>query len=238
MNRVLPFAGLVAGMFLALSGSGFAQKVPAVLGSYLKLDAPARGQVVIVEPPEEISTYVKKVEDSAKADPEWFKAHSKSSKPGIPLPYHEKLGLTREEYDAYIKLWDARKMSPVKDGNVIVRLEQPVDGEWMIRVTGKGARLSLLRYLDKDDVMKSPNGEMNRLPDIDADPRSILGKWTGHEWKFEQEDGLGKTKENFAIGNLTGTKWGLLVYRLQSTSPAGRLLFDRSMVIRFPLPAK
>ena len=87
-------------------------------------------------------------------------------------------------------------------------------------------------------MVKSPNGELVRLKDIDADPRSILGKWTGHEWRFQEEDSLGKTKENFGIGTLVATRWGLLVYRLQSTSPSGRILFDRSMVIRFPMPSK
>ena len=129
-------------------------------------------------------------------------------------------------------------MTPIKNGNVVVRLERPKEGEWMVRVSGKGAPLSLLRYKEKEDVVKSPNGLLTRLKDIDADPRSILGKWTGHEWRFQQEDGLGKTKENFAIGTLVGTRWGLIVYRLQSTSPAGKLLFDRSMVIRFPMPAE
>lgn len=240
MKKFIQSAGLLVSALVALSHGAAGQKVPTVLGKYLTLDAAARGQVVIVEPPKEIGAYVKKVEKAALADPEWFKTYSKTAKPGVPLPFHEKLGLSKEDYAIYNKLWDARKMTPIKEGNVVVRLEQPKEGEWMIRVSGKGAPLSLLRYhlayKDKKDVVKSPNGLLTRLEDIDADPRSILGNWTGHEWRFEQEDGLGKTKENFAIGTLVGTKWGLLVYRLQETSIAGKLLFDRSMVIRFPMP--
>ena len=215
-----------------------AQEAPTLFGKYLVPGVAARGQIVVVEPPKEISKYVAKVEKAARADPEWFKTYSKTAKPGIPLPFHEKLGLTNEDYAAYNRLWDERKMVPLRDGNVVVRLEQSKPGEWMVRVSGKGAPLSLLRYQQGKDVVKSPNGELVRLKDIDADPRSILGKWTGHEWKFEEEDSLGKTKENFGIGTLVGTKWGILVYRLQSTSPAGKSLFDRSMVIRFSMPGK
>ncbi|MBJ06030.1 MAG: hypothetical protein CMO40_02780 [Verrucomicrobiaceae bacterium] len=238
MNRFILSLSVVIGGLMIFTGSSGAQQVPAVFGKYLKLGEAARGQLVVVEPPKEISTYVKKVEKAARADPEWFKDYSKNAKPGVPLPFHEKLGLTEEEYALYNKLWDERKMTPLKDGNVVVRLEQPKSGEWMIRVSGKGASLSLLRYRQEDDVIKSPNGLLTRLDDINADPRSILGNWTGHEWRFQEEDSLGKTKENFAIGSLVDTRWGLLVYRLQSTSPAGRLLFDRSMVIRFPMPAE
>ena len=238
MKRVILSMSVVAGGLMIFSSGAVAQQAPAVFGNYLKPGEAARGQLVVVEPPKEISAYVKKVEKSARADPEWFKTYSKNAKPGVPLPFHEKLGLTKEEYEIYNKLWDERKMTPIKDGNVVLRLEQPKSGEWMVRVSGKGAPLSLLRYQEAKDVVKSPNGLLTRLDDINADPRSILGNWTGHEWRFQEEDGLGKTKENFAIGTLVNTRWGLLVYRLQSTSPTGRLLFDRSMVIRFPMPAK
>ncbi len=238
MKRAILSMSAVAGGLLMFSQGGIAQQAPAVLGKYLKPGEAARGQLIMVEPPKEISTYVKKVEKAARTDPEWFTTYSKNATAGVPLPFHEKLGLTKEEYASYNKLWDERKMTPVKDGNVVVRLEQPKSGEWMVRVSGKGAPLSLLRYQEDKDVIKSPNGLLVRLDDINAHPRSILGAWTGHEWRFQEEDGLGKTKENFAIGTLVDTRWGLLVYRLQSTSPAGKLLFDRSMVIRFPMPAK
>ncbi len=238
MKRVIQSVCVAFGALLLSSNGVVSQEVPAVLGKYLTPGTAARGQIVVVEPPKEISKYVERVEKAARADPEWFKTYSKTAKPGIPLPFHQRLGLSKEEYETYNRLWDERKMVPVKDGNVVVRLEQPKKGEWMIRVSGKGAPLSLLRYKVGKDVVKSPNGELVRLEDIDADPRSILGKWTGHEWRFQEEDSLGKTKENFGIGTLTATRWGILVYRLQSTSPAGRLLFDRSMVIRFPMPGK
>ncbi len=223
---------------MIFSAQASAQKAPSVLGAYLKPDAMVKGQVVVVVPPKEIGVYVDKVEDAAKKDTKWFKSYSKNAKPGVPLPYHEKLGLTKKEYDTYIKLWEERKVTPLPEGDVVIRLEKTKRGDWMIRVTGKGSPISLLKYRAKDDTVKSLNGLLTRLKDIDADPASILGKWAGHEWKFEQEDGLGKTKENFAIGKLAGSSLGLLVYRLQSTSPAGRLIFDRSLVIRFPLARK
>ncbi|MDG2487506.1 MAG: hypothetical protein P8M65_07345 [Roseibacillus sp.] len=239
MKKVIRSLGIAAVVTHALIAQGAeAQEAPAVFGSYLAPGVSARGQMVVVEPPKGINQYVAKVEEAARADPEWFKTYSKNVKPGIPLPFHEKLGLSKEDYAAYNKLWDERKMVALKDGNVVVRLEQSKPGEWMIRVSGKGAPLSLLRYQQGKDVVKSPNGELVRLDDIDADPRSILGKWTGHEWRFQEEDTLGKIKENFGIGALVGTKWAILVYRLQETSSTGKLLFDRSMVIRFPMKGK
>lgn len=226
---------IVATGLLVAGSASAADKVPAVFSPYLKLDALLKGEVIVVVPPSEISKFVAKVKDAADADPAWFKEYSKNSKPGVPLPFHEKLGLSQDDYAKYIKLWEERKMQPVPEGNVVVRLERA--GEmWKIRVTGKGDTISNLKYDPATDVVKSPNGTLTRIPDIDADEKSILGKWTGHEWRFSEEDGLGKTKENFAIGKTGDNKYGLLVYRLQSSSATGRLLYDKSIVIRFPLP--
>ena len=222
----------------ALAGSLMAQSVPKVFGDYLKLDTMTKGSVVVVMPPREISKYVAKVEEAAVKNPDWFRAYSAEAKPGVPLPFHENLGLTKEEYGKYIELWDQRVMKPAPKGEVAIRLEQPKDGEWLVRVSGLGSPISLLRYYAKSDEVRSPNGMMGRLEDIDADAKSILGAWTGHEWKFQEESILGKTKENFAIGKLADGKSGLLIYRLQEVSTTGRLLYDKSLVIRFALAAK
>ena len=108
----------------------------------------------------------------------------------------------------------------------------------MVRVSGEGSAISLLRYMEKTDKTRSPNGMMDRLEDINAEERSILGAWTGHERRFQEDSVLGKIKENFAIGKLANNKTGLLIYRLQEVSSTGRLLYDKSLVIRFALPAK
>jgi len=229
---------LVACVHTVCSGMAHGQDAPDVLGNYLKVGAMTKGQVVVVVPPREIGKYVAMVEEASVKDPEWFRTYSANTKPGLPLPFHENLGLSKEEYAKYLALWDKREMKAAPNGGVVIRLEKGTkEGEWMVRVSGEGSPISLLRYLEKTDQMRSPNGILTRLEDVDADPQSILGAWKGHEWKFMEETALGKTKENFAIGKLADGKSGLLIYRLQEVSFSGRLLYDKSLVIRFALPA-
>ena len=84
-------------------------------------------------------------------------------------------------------------------------------------------------------MFRSPNGDLKRIEDIKADSASILGEWTGSEWKFEEETSLGKTKENVAFGRFADGKYGLIVYRVQEMSTEGTRLLDKSLVVRFPL---
>lgn len=208
---------------------------PEILAEYLIPNEIAKGDVVTVIPPEEIQPYLEKVKEASEKNMEWFAEYSAKATPGIPLPYHENLGLSKEEYAKYLELWDERDFKVVQE--VAVRLEKLGD-QWMVRVGGVGAKISLLRYDPATGAFKSPNGTMERIEDIKADPASILRGWTGKEWKYEKKGALGVTKENFALGKTEDKKYGLLVYRLQDLGVNGRSLYDQSVLIRFTLPGK
>ena len=217
-----------------------AAEVPKVFAGLLEPGVPKRGQIGMVVPPKEIDKYVAKVESAARKDPKWFREFSSQSKPGVPLPFDERLGLTKEEYAEYLALWAKREFKPIEE--VMLLLREGSGGSWVISSTGKASTISTLRYDGKEDLFRSPNGELKRIADVKADPESILGDWSGSEWKFEEETSLGKTKENIALGHYSDNKWGLLVYRVQELSTEGTRLLDKSLVIRFPLgkaaPAK
>lgn len=222
-------------LFLAipLAAHLTAAEVPKIFSGFFEQDTPVKGQIGVVLPPPEIDKYVAKVEVSAKKDPKWFREFSGSAKPGAPLPYDEKLGLTKTEYDEYLALWGKREFKAVEE--VMLLLRQTSGDTWTITSTGGASSFSTLRYSAKDDSFRSPNGPMKRIEDIKADASSILGEWTGLEWKFEEETGLGKTKENFALGRLSDKKFGIIVYRAQELSTEGARLLDKSLVVRFAL---
>lgn len=230
INRTLR-TNLIGGLSLFLALCAVA-KEPQLLANYLTPGETAVGEIGVVLPPKEIEDYITKVKDSARKNPEWFTEYSSTAKPGVPLPYDERLGLTKKEYQEYRNLWNKRAFKPIH--RVGVRLEE-VGGKWKINVSGQGARISLLKYDPEKDVVISTNGELERIEDIKAAEESILGAWTGHEWKFEQKNSLGRIKENFAIGKMGGGKFGLIVYRLQDVDTNGRPIMDQSMIIRFAL---
>lgn len=217
----------------SLVASLSAAEVPKVFAGLFEQDIPVKGQIGVVMPPPEIDKYVAKVETAARKDPKWFRDFSAQAKPGAPLPYDERLGLTKAEYDQYLALWNKREFKPTED--VMLLLRQSAGDTWSITSTGGASTLSTLRYAAKSDSFRSPNGELKRIDDIKADSSSILGEWTGLEWKFEEETGLGKTKENFALGRFGDKKYGLIVYRAQELSTEGTRLLDKSVVVRFAL---
>ncbi len=210
-----------------------AAETPKIFAGLLQPGVAKRAQIGMVVPPQEIDKYLVKVEAAARKDPKWFSEFSSASKPGLPLPYDERIGLTKEEYAEYLALWNKRDFKSLED--VTLMLRESTSGTWVITSTGGASTLTTLRYVEKEDVFRSPNGVLKRIEDINADPASILGAWSGNEWKFEDETGLGKTKENFALGRYADKKYGLVVYRVQELSTEGTRLLDRSLVIRLAL---
>jgi hypothetical protein len=225
---------------LSMTASLATAEVPKVFSGLFEQDIPKKGFIGMVMPPPEIDKYVAKVETAARKDPKWFREFSGQAKAGAPLPYDERLGLTKTEYDEYLALWDKRDFKPMEE--VMLLLRQNSGDTWTLTSTGAASTLSTLRYDAKNDSFRSPNGELKRIADITADSSSVLGEWTGMEWKFEEETGLGKIKENLALGRMAGDKFGLIVYRAQELSSEGTRLLDKSLIIRFPLakaaPAK
>jgi len=208
-------------------------EIPEVFKGLFEEEIPVRASIGVVVPPPEIEKYIAKVESAARKNPEWFKEYSTTAKPGIPLPYHENLGLTKEEYDEYLGLWKRREFKGKED--VMLVLRKTFGDTWSITASGEAGAISTLRYDPETDTYQSPNGVLKRLEDIEAGADSILGAWTGKEWRFEETTGLGKTKENFAIGKFTDTGFGVVVYRVQEISTEGSRLLDKSLVVRFPL---
>lgn len=216
---------------IALLTCAVRAETPKIFTGLLEEGATMRGEVGIVLPPREIDRYVAKVEKAAKADPAWFKEFAAKAKPGVPLPFDVKLGLTKEEYGDYLKLWGQREFKPMEE--VLLRLRKSAGDTWSITATRSAACISTLRYNPVTDTFSSPNGQLKRLKDIKADSDSLLGAWSGKEWKFEEESIFGKTKENFAVGRMEKTNHGLLVYRFQEATTEGRLVVDRSVMVRF-----
>jgi len=201
------------------------------LTKYLALDKTIKAEVGVILPPKEIKVYQAKLQTTADTDPEWFAEYRKDAKPGLPYPFHEKMGLTKDEYDKYLALWGQRKFHVIAP--IEIKLTQNDQSIYTIIGAGPAAKFSLLKYDAKKDIFTSANGTLDRIKDINAEPLSILGNWTGQEWKLLKKDDYATIKENVAIGMLGNKKEGVLIYRFQEISDFAP--FQESILIRFPL---
>ncbi len=207
---------------------------PKQLGAYLEKNKPVRGEIVQLDVPAEFRKFELVLLKAKEKDPKWFSEHiAKSGKDSTIPDYHKKLGITKSEYNRFIKIWGQRKYKKVEDGDVQLMLTEDADKNWIINVSGKGVPISLIKYIPAEDTFKSSNGMMKRIEDIDSPADSIYRAWKGHEWRYFHETPLLKVKENLAIGRTADTRYGILIYSLQEVTSEGTPLADRLMIIRF-----
>jgi hypothetical protein len=218
---------------LLLLSSMLSAEIPAIFKGLFEEEIPVRANIGIVVPPSEIETFIAKVEAAARKNPEWFNEYSNNSQPGVPLPYHANLGLTKEEYDQYIALWEKREFKSQEE--VVLILRKTLGNNWTLTATGGAGVISTLRYDAEKDIFRSPSGTLERLKDIQADEKSILGAWSGKEWRYQESGKFGSVKQNFAMGKFDKGNHGLVIFREQEVSKEGSRLLDRSLVIRFTL---
>ena len=161
------------------------------------------------------------VSQAAAKDQKWFTEYSKDTKPGIPLPFHEKLGLTKEEYDDYLLLWSKREFKVAQEITLLLR--RGSEGRWNI--------IASVFWDAQFDKINWTGNLGTTLPGKN-DAGSKAAAWTGKEWRFEEETTLSKLKENFAIGTTADNKYHLLVYRAQEMTSNGTRLLDKNLVLR------
>jgi hypothetical protein len=228
--------GIVASVFCT-TNSLLAGEMPEALAKHFDVDTPVKAEVFVVVPPQEFEKFVQKLSEAAQRDPEWFNEHMKKTPGGSPIPeYDQKLGMSQDEYDKYVKLWESREAKRLAQTALI--FTEAGEGKWKLNASGKAASLSLLTFDPKTNTFSSPNGTLESIADINAPKHSLLGGWKGKEWRYKSENSLTKMKENLALGSSEDGKYSLLVYRLQEVSSKGRPLFDDSLFIRFAAKKK
>lgn len=224
----------ICSLLLASSLSGLAADVaPEALSGVLAKDKAVKVQAVTVVHDKGLAEAMAVFDQAAQKNPEVAKEVSAKLRDGYPLPYEPKLGVSKQDYDKYMALWEKRRVEPVAEG--LLRLEQNKNGSWRFRGAGVAEALSLLEYDAAKDEWTTSNGVLKRIKDIDQGKEAILGEWKGREWSFEDKGSLGTTKENVAIGKTSNGKHAYVIWRLIDISPEGRLVADNGVILRFDL---
>ena len=121
----------------------------------------------------------RKMQASLARYPEWLSAAVKANKPGEPLPYDEKLGLTPDEYKEFLALnkQGTLKEILVRDVNVIRNSDNTI-------TLDAGDDLKPLRALKFDvarNIISTPYGDLDKPLAVDHSAKgmgSVFGPYT------------------------------------------------------------
>jgi hypothetical protein len=183
--------------------------------------------------PKRLEELARKLQTAMAKDPAWLQSHIKTAKPGEPLPYHEKLGLTKTEYAEFLALTKKGGMQKVRSEKIKVQ----TSGDRVALLFGKNFPGMEKVEIDlKKDSASTPAGPAPDRELIRASQKqNTTGPWDGIMWKstaFEEDPS--RPSFSLSVGKLRASERGILYYRVRpgSANPAGAVEY----VLYYDLP--
>lgn len=141
-----------------------------------------KAQPLQMRMPRDATEIMLRMTQAIAADPEWIQAYvaeNSDLKPGDPLPYHTKLGITAKEYERLVAAMSETKLVPI--GDCRFQVERTAQGK--LRLTGSGAASVL-------------NG-------VEVDPESMIVEYAG----LASNDCKVIRPKATALVSVTGVAW-------------------------------
>jgi len=206
--------------------SSLAQQTASIpeLGDLLPPDG-AAVDVMELRAPLRLEELTKKLQQAVANDPDWWRGHVQRARPGEPLPYDARLGLTQKEYTEYLSLAEKITLTKVR----VAKVEVKRDGERIVLSFGDdlpGLREAVLDL--KADTVTTPFGiTTNRKRIRASEGQKVTGSWDGLQWKLEEieEEPARVTSVKFALGRMKESGRGILYYDVKQISEKLRTEF-------------
>ena len=166
-------------------------------------------------PPPRMTELSQKFQAAVRQDVEWFQQHVRSTPQGEPLPYDARLGLTREEYDEFLRLATNVGLRKVAEAPLVVRAEGSRlvfdGGAGMPDLTGVAIDLAADRLVTPRDTVAGSDEVHN------DGARAAMGPWDGRTWDLEQlsEDARDGRLVSLSVGRLRESGRGVLYWQMR-----------------------
>jgi hypothetical protein len=185
------------------------------------------------------ATLTKKFQNGIKNNYEWFVEYMKPVPEGEPMPYHAKLGMTKEEYDELmgylnnIEIVSTGKENievEIKNDTIYFKSQGKLSDYDSLKIDLKGNTVLFGQYImpfsDTSNITNDKNG--------------LRSKWKGYTWKFEEPNDL-NLDDLKDLSNLKMKQYKFTIGRLEKNgktymSLKGREIEDGEKTVEFELP--
>lgn len=126
----------------------------------------------------------KKFQSAITENYEWFLEYMKTVPNGEPMPFNEKLGLTKEEYKELRALMDNVEVVSTGKEDIFIEIK---DDLIRFKSHNKLAKLDSLTIDLKNNTVNYGQYKMLLADTINVttDKNALKSKWKGYSWKFE-----------------------------------------------------
>ncbi|MBW3572925.1 MAG: hypothetical protein KY467_17650 [Gemmatimonadetes bacterium] len=231
----LLYVALAALFALAPSGRGAAQAFPLDSVRAILPPGTLRVDAMDLAPSPRMTELSQKLQAAIQQNAAWFQQHVRSATPGEPLPYDTRLGLTREEYDEFLRLAGSMELKKVAEAPLVVRGQ----GERLVFDGGTGMPDLTGVAIDlAADQLVMPLGTVTGSREVHSDGAgAAMGPWHGRTWSLEEmsEDGRDGRVVSLSVGRLRESGRGVIHTQMRQVQD-GRQIARMVRILFFDVP--
>ena len=216
---------LLAGAALALPAAAHAA---GPLDPYLPKGDTISGHVVTFSIAPEDEAISRQFRHAVQDNMDWFKKAVISNKPGQPLPYDRRMGVTEVQYQQLLHM--RSKATP--GAAVKIEIKRAPDGSVSLVPEGDAvASLKDISFSPDEKSAKTPVGTLSILNEIhQKDAAAPIGIWNGVEWA-EVASTDEKPSAKIAFGKREADGSGVMYYQVSPYKDHK----EQSVVVFYPL---
>lgn len=163
--------------------------------------------------PERFQELTVKMQTALATNKEWMLNYIKqNAKPGEPLPYDKKLGMTKNEYEEFLTLGEKKEMK--KFGSVEITTTTRAD-IFQIHSGGELSDLEEVKINLKEMSIITPFGVITNLAPDTSEGGGVIGPFSGYRGNLEKgdEDFNNVTTAIFLVGQAKNTGRNFIYYK-------------------------
>lgn len=211
MVRVAAKTLLASAVVAALLGGAGAARAGA-LDPYLPKSGKIVGHIMHLGVAPEDQAIDRQFRVAVQNNMQWFRDYVRSQKPGQPLPYNPRMGITEAQYRQLEHM-----KADFRPGEAIeIDVKRGADGGVSFASTdAKAAELAKVSFAADEKVAKTSFGQLEIFNTIhQSDANAPIGVWTGAEWAHVEEVGGPKPSAKIAFGKREPSGEGVMYYNI------------------------
>jgi hypothetical protein len=176
-----------------------------------------------------------KLQAAVRQNAEWFQEQVRNARPGEPVPYDARLGLTQAEYEEFLRLASSMELRKVAEAPLVVRAEGSRlvfdGGTGMPDLTGVAIDLAA-------DQLVTPLATVAGSREVHSDDaQAAMGPWDGRTWDLEEisADAREGRLVSLSVGRLRESGRGV-IYWQQRQVQGGRQTTRMMRILFFDAP--
>ena len=165
--------------------------------------------------PPKMLALTRRLQQAQQDDPALFISLISQAQPGEPMPYDERIGLSKSEYDEWLNLSKEISTQKVAEGEIeIARFAAAGPNAFVVDGQGELAKFKQVVINFDRNTVSVPGMTLKEPSDVHAD-KSMFGAWDGIQWKKMDHSG----RAEFSIGVLRDSGRYLMHYEVQRETP-------------------